>query len=231
MSLIRAISDTFRLLTFRVTREEMLRFGWTHFAFGLICTWLVGVGRYWDNPQAEFLQRLGVGSVIYIFALSLLLWFVAKPLRPKDWSYFHVATFVALVSPPAVLYAIPVQMFLHIELANDVNAAFLLIVSVWRLALLIFFLKRFGALNAGYVLVATLLPVTLIVFALVMLNLEKAVFSIMGGFVNRTPNDEAFAVLALISFFAMLAFPVLLVAYIALVAVELSRKRKQNPAA
>lgn len=228
MSFKQVISDAFRLLTFRVTREEMLGFGWAHFAFGLICTWIVGVGRYWDNPSVGLLQHLGVGSVVYIFALSLLLWYVAKPLRPRDWSYFYVVTFVALVSPPAVLYAIPVQMFFDLETANDINAVFLLIVSVWRLALLVFFLRRFAAFSAGYVLVTTLLPVTLIVFALVMLNLEKAVFSIMGGFSERTSNDEAFAILALISFFAMLAFPILLVIYIVLVVLEFSRKRKQN---
>jgi hypothetical protein len=228
MSIKQVISDVFRLLTFRITREEMLGFGSAHFAFGLISTWIVGVGRYWDNGEAEFLQRLGVGSVVYIFVLSLLLWFIVKPLRPPDWSYFYVVTFVALVAPPAVLYAIPVQMFLEINEANDVNAVFLLIVSVWRAALLVFFLRRFAALDVGRVLVTTLLPVTLIIFALVMLNLEKAVFSVMGGFTNRTPNDEAFAVLALISFFAMLAFPVLLVAYIVLIVVEFARRRKQK---
>ncbi|HLM00387.1 MAG TPA: hypothetical protein VK400_04975 [Pyrinomonadaceae bacterium] len=228
MAFKQVISDTFRLLTFRSTREEILNFGRAHLAFGLISTWLVGVGRYWDNAEAGFLQHLGVGSVVYIFALSLLLWFVAKPFCRKDWSYFYVLTFVSLVSPPAVLYAIPVQMFCGIDRANDINAAFLLIVSVWRAALLVFFLKRFAGLNLGYVLVATLLPVTMIVFALVMLNLEKAVFSLMGGFANRTPNDEAFAVLALISFFAMLAFPVLLVVYVVLVMLEFAGKRKRK---
>ncbi|HEX8250102.1 MAG TPA: hypothetical protein VF599_18150 [Pyrinomonadaceae bacterium] len=228
MSIKQVISDVFRLLTFRASRAEMLDFGWAHFAFGLISTWLVGIGRYWDNPKAEFLQQLGVGSVVYIFALSLLLWFVVKPLRPKDWSYFYVVTFVALVSPPAILYAIPVQMFFGIDRANEINVVFLLVVSIWRLALLVFFLKRFAALKLGYVLVATLLPVTMIVFALVMLNLEKAVFSVMGGFAEHTPNDEAFAVLALISFFAMLAFPVLLVSYIVIVVMEFAGKRKQK---
>ncbi|HEX8368816.1 MAG TPA: hypothetical protein VF604_09760 [Pyrinomonadaceae bacterium] len=228
MSIKRVISDVFRLLTFRVTRAEMLAFGWAHLAFGLISTWLVGIGRYWDNPKAEFLQQAGVGSVVYIFALSLLLWFVVKPLRPKDWSYFYVLTFVALVSPPAILDAIPVQMFFGIDRANDINAVFLLFVSIWRLALLVFFLKRFAALNPVYVPVATLLPITMIVFALVMLNLEKAVFSVMGGFVDTTPNDQAFAVLALISFFAMLAFPFLLASYIVIIIIEFSRKRKQK---
>lgn len=228
MSIKQVISDTFRLLTFRVAREEILNFGWSHFAFGLISAWLVGIGRYWDNPKAEFLQLVGVGSLLYIFALSLLLWFVVKPLRPQDWSYFYVATFVALVSPPAILYAIPVQMFFDIGAANEINAVFLLIVSVWRLALLVFFLKRFAALNPGYVLVSTLLPITMIIFALVMLNLEKAVFSIMGGFSDRTPNDEAFMFLNLISLFAMLAFPVLLISYIVMIVVEFSGKRKQK---
>jgi hypothetical protein len=228
MSFKQVITDAFRLLTFRTTREEMLNFGWAHLAFGLIATWLVGIGRYWDNPRAEFLQHLGVGSVIYIFALSLLLWLVVKPLRPPEWSYFYVVTFVALCAPPAVLYAIPVQMFSDIGTANTTNAFFLLIVSVWRAGLLIFFLKRFAALNTAYVFVVTFLPITLIVFALVMLNLEKAVFEIMGGFTNATPNDGAFAVLAVISFFAMLGFPLLLISYIIIVVVEISKRRKQK---
>ncbi|HEX8737451.1 MAG TPA: hypothetical protein VF721_19115 [Pyrinomonadaceae bacterium] len=228
MSLIKVISDALRLLTFRLTREEMLRLGWAHFAFGLVCAWIVGAGRYWDNPGVGLLQHSGVGSVIYIFALSLLLWFVVRPLRPRDWSYFYVVTFVALAAPPAILYAIPVQMFFGIGTANDINAVFLLIVSVWRVALLVFFLKRFAALNAGYVFIVTFLPITLIVFALVLLNPEKAVFSIMGGFAERTPNDEAFGVLALISFFAMLGFPVLLVAYVVIVVAELAKKSKRK---
>jgi hypothetical protein len=30
-------------------------------------------GAYWDDPGAHLLQRLGVGSVINVFALSFLL--------------------------------------------------------------------------------------------------------------------------------------------------------------
>jgi hypothetical protein len=224
MSFKKVISDVFRLLTFRITREEMLGFGWAHLAFGLISTWIVGVGRYWDNPGVEFLQQFGVGSLLYVFALSLLLWFVVKPFGHKDWSYFRVVTFVALVSPPAILYAIPVQMYFSIDEANELNAVFLMIVSIWRVALLVFFLRRFAELSVFRVLVTTLLPITMIIFALVMLNLEKAVFSLMGGFINRTPNDKAFFILSVISFFAMLAFPILLVAYVALLIAEFHRK-------
>ena len=62
-----------RLLTFRLTQKEFLELGGMHLVFGLVCAWLVGMGWYWDDPGAHLLQRLGVGSVIYVFALSLFL--------------------------------------------------------------------------------------------------------------------------------------------------------------
>ncbi len=92
--MLQVVKDTFRLLTFRIAREEILNFGWQHLVFGLVCTWLVGIGRYWDNPRADFLQHLGIGSVVYIFVLSLFLWLTVLPLKTKDWTYFKVLTFV-----------------------------------------------------------------------------------------------------------------------------------------
>ena len=62
-----------RLLTFRLTQKEFLELGRKHLVFGLVCAWLAGMGRYWDDPGAHLLQRLGAGSVIYVFALSLRL--------------------------------------------------------------------------------------------------------------------------------------------------------------
>ena len=54
--------------------------------FGLACTWLAGVGRYWDNPHAPLFQRLGLGSVVYAFVLSVALRLVVRPLKPRRWS-------------------------------------------------------------------------------------------------------------------------------------------------
>ncbi len=214
MSLKQIFSDTFRLLTFRLSRDAMLNFGWKHLIFGLILTWLVGIGRYWDNPRVEFLQQLGIGSVIYVFLLALLIFIVIIPLARAEWTYFTILTFITLVSPPAIIYAIPVQFYFDLETSNIINAWFLLIVAVWRLALLIFFLRRFALLRYGEVFVAAFLPITLLVFVLTILNLEKAVFNIMGGFESNTPNDEALAVLAAITFLSFFLFPVLLVAYL-----------------
>ncbi len=77
-----------RLLTFRLTREEMLAFKWSHFFAGLAGTWVVGMGRYWDHGKASLMQHLGIGSVIYIFILAGLIWLIVKPYFVEDWSLF-----------------------------------------------------------------------------------------------------------------------------------------------
>ena len=37
------------LLSFKLTRDEMLNFNKRHFILGLTGTWIVGMGRYWDD--------------------------------------------------------------------------------------------------------------------------------------------------------------------------------------
>ena len=212
--MLQIIKDAFNLLTFRITREAMLNFSRNHLIFGLVCTWLVGIGRYWDNPRVGILQHFGVGSVIYIFALSLFLWLLIYPLKPKDWTYFRVLTFVSLVSPPAVLYSIPVELFTDMPTANTINAWFLLIVSLWRVSLLVFFLRRFAELKWLPTITAAILPLNIIVVGLTVLNLEKVVFNIMGGMDNSSPNQDAYTILFLISILSIYIFPVALVFYI-----------------
>ena len=87
-----------RLLTLQITREEILQFNYRHFLTGLIGTWLVGIGRYWDDVDAGLLQHAGLGSVIYIFCLSFFIWLIVKPFFVKDWSYSRVLTFISLTS-------------------------------------------------------------------------------------------------------------------------------------
>jgi hypothetical protein len=223
------LTTTVRLLFFRSTREELLHLGGKHLALGIFCTWVVGMGRYWDNPRVSLLQHLGIGSVIYIFVLALLLWLIAWPLKPRAWSYFRVLTFVSLVSPPAILYAIPVERAFNLEVANSINAWFLAIVAAWRVALLIFFLRRLGKLEWPWVVTATLLPLTLIVVTLTILNLEKVVFDFMGGFRDRSPNDEAYGMLFAFSLLAYLLFIPLLLCYIYLVVKRKYSTEPENP--
>jgi hypothetical protein len=215
-SWLNVLRTSIRLLTFRSTRDELLKFSWKHLAFGLFCTWLVGIGRYWDNPRVSVLQHLGVGSVIYIFALSLLLYLLVWPLKAKDWTYFRVLTFVSLVSPPAILYAIPVERSFDIDTANSINFMFLTIVAAWRVALLVFFFRRSGALGWFAVITVTLLPLTLIVVSLTVLNLERVVFDLMGG-VNpseKSGNDAAYDFLILLTLLSLIVFPVSFFCYL-----------------
>jgi hypothetical protein len=176
------------------------------------------MGRYWDNPKAELFQYLGLGSIIYILILSTFLWLLIILLGPKEWSYWKFLTFVSLTSPPAILYAIPVERFLNIRLANDINAWFLAIVAVWRVALLIFYLLRVSQLSISRAIVGTFFPLSIIVVVLTMLNLERAVFNVMGGIHENSPNDGAYMVLVLLSMLSVLLFLPLLIWYLALVA-------------
>jgi hypothetical protein len=208
------LSTTARLLTFRLTAGEFRGFRAAHMLFGLACTWAVGAGRWWDDPRAGLAQHLGVGSVVYVFALAGLLWAVVRPLRPRRWSYRHVLTFVALTAPPAALYAVPVEMLYGMETARGLNALFLLFVASWRVALLVFYLGRHAGLSRTAAGVATLLPIVAIVFTLTALNLEKAAFETMSGMRGeRTADDTAYAFLTLLTYLSVLLLPPLVIAY------------------
>ena len=209
------ISATAKLLSFRLTAEEFRGFGRAHLLFGLVCTWVVGMGRWWDDSRAGWLQHLGVGSVVYVFILAGVLWAIARPLGPRRWSYVHVLTFVALTAPPAALYAIPVERLYGMETARGLNVLFLLVVASWRVALLLFYLVRHGGLRLFPALVAALMPIVAIVFTLTALNLEKAAFETMGG-MRGTPsaNDGAYVVLTLLTVLSVLLLPLLFIAYV-----------------
>ena len=213
MNLKLAFSNMFRLLSFSITREEMMNFSKRDLYLGIFITWIVGIGRYWDDPGAKLLQHLGIGSVVYIFVLSFFVWLLFKPFRIKDWSYTNLLTFVSLTSLPAILYAIPVERFLSMDLSAKINAYFLLVVAVWRVALLFFYLRRYANTTRIETGVATLLPLTAIVSSLTALNLESAVFNIMGGIREKTSNDSAYAILNLLTFLSILLVGPLLISY------------------
>jgi hypothetical protein len=178
--------------------------------------WLAGIGRYWDNPKAHAWQIAGLGSLAYVFVLTLILWLVILPLRPQNWSYLNVLTFVCLTSPPAVLYAIPVERFLEPDLARSTNAWFLGLVATFRVALLLHYLRRGARLDLPVALVAALLPLGLIVLTLAVLNLEHVIFNLMSGIQaeNVSPNDSAYLVVMTLAMLSYALSPILLLAYL-----------------
>ncbi len=208
------MSDELKLLSFRQFKPDTSIFNY-YLAFGLGFTWLCGIGRYWDNPKAHLWQYLGLGSVGYIFMLALILWLVIWPLKPANWRYKNVLLFVSLTSPPAILYAIPVERFMRFESAQAANVWFLAVVAVWRVALLFKYLSNSARLSGLCVLVATLLPLTLIVTVLAALNLEHVVFKIMAGLEDheKSANDSAYMTMIIMTYFSVVASPVLLTIY------------------
>lgn len=214
-----ALIDQLNLLTFRLSREDFGRFDRKHLILGLCFTWIVGIGRWWDDPGANLLQHFGVGSVIYVFVLAAILWLVIKPLNPADWSYRHVLTFVAMTSPPAILYAIPVERFTELPTARSLNVWFLATVALWRVALLFFYLRRQARLKIVALVVASLLPLTAIITMLTILNLERVVFDVMGGLRDTgSSNDAAYGVLFGLTMLSMLLIIPVLVLYVLIIA-------------
>lgn len=207
------INDILKLLTFKLTREEMLKFNNKHLIAGIIGTWVVGMGRYWDDPKASLLQHLGLGSVIYIFVLAIFIWLILLPFKIEKWSYRIVFTFIALTSFPAVFYAIPVERFFLLSTANTINVWFLAIVALWRLCLLYSFLKRFTKLSTGNIITVTFMPMCLIISVLTALNLHRVVFNIMGGTRNPTPHDTSYFILMLLTGLSLILVVPLLIAY------------------
>lgn len=212
------LTEELRLLTFRPVSSAVHTHARAFLIFGLCFTWLAGIGRYWDNPKAHLWQHLGLGSVAYVFVLALIIWLLLAPLRPQNWSYRNVLLFVTLTAPPAVLYAIPVERFMPADAARATNAWFLGIIAAWRVGLFGVFLRRVARLSPVAIVVGTLLPLAIIVVSLTALNLEHVVFNLMGGIAEsaRTPNDQAYEVVAMLSVFSILVSPFLVIAYLGL---------------
>jgi hypothetical protein len=204
-----------RVLTLRASRDELDRLGSRHLLLGLAITWIVGVGRHWDHTNASWLQHLGFGSIAYVFVLSGFLWLVLWPLRPRDWSYRNLLTFVTLTAAPAILYAVPVERWMTLNDARTTNAWFLAAVASWRIAMLASYLRVRADLRGLTLFVGLLLPLSLIVTALASLNLDRAVFDLMAGYPERagTPDDAAYGILVTISTLSMFLSPLLAGSY------------------
>ena len=214
-SIFQVLRDNLQILTFRRSSQRIVVNWQRYLAVGFFITWIVGMGRYWDNPKASLWQYAGLGSVLYVVCLAFLLWIILLPLGPKHWSYRNVLIFLTMTSLPALLYAIPVELFMSLSAAQTTNVLFLAVVATWRVALLGWFLRVIAGLSGPKILVGTLLPIAIIIVALSALNLEHVVFNIMAGLApeERSANDAAYYVVIYLSFFSILALPILILLY------------------
>ncbi len=228
--LARILRDQFQLLAFRTFKPDLRNHYAAYLIYGLVVTWVAGIGRYWDNPKALWWQTAGLGSVAYVFVLAAVLWLIIWPLRPARWRYRDVLLFLTLTSLPAWLYAIPVELWMPLAQAKAVNGWFLAIVASWRVALLVLFLKRGARLSGFSIVVATLLPLAIIVGALAALNLEHVVFNIMAGNEpsQQSANDTAYGIVILLTFFAYVTLVPLLLGYVVQI-IHTRRARRDLP--
>lgn len=207
MNFRQAFRDLGHFLTFRGTPEMFDRIGLEHAILGFATTWMVGIARNWDYPDAPLFATMGLGSLAYIFVLSFVLFLLAWPISYEKRNYWHVLTCVSMTAAPGLVYGIPVEMFLSAEAAQDVNVTFLAIVATWRVALAAHYLSR-ACLNSITAVAAILmLPISLIVIALVATGRAGYVFEIMGG-LNRNRTGPNVAVDDAIATMFCLAWPV-----------------------
>lgn len=208
------VSAQLGVLSLRVSTNDLERLGARHLVYGLLVTWAVGLGRYWDHPDPSLVQALGFGSLGVLAGLALLLHLILMPLRPARWSLVHLLTFLSLTALPALLYAIPVERFMTLDDARTANVCFLAVVALWRVGMLGRYLAAWTDLSGPLLAAALLLPLALVVVILTALNLEQALFDVMAGLrEDGTANDLSYQVLFLVSMLAFVASPVLLLFY------------------
>jgi hypothetical protein len=175
-----------KVLTFRLSAEDFERLRVRDLMLGLACTWIVGMGRYWDDPTAVLAQKLGLGSLVYVLFLAAGLWILIAPLKPKNWTYRRVLTFVTLTSPPAILYALPVERWWGNEVAFQLNVTFLGVVALWRITMTLFMLPRCANVSWWGTTSATLWPISLAAYIFAANQLIISMVGIMGGLRDDT---------------------------------------------
>lgn len=200
MNFRQALRDLLRFLTFRATPEIYDRFGVEHAILGFATTWLVGIARNWDYPEAPEFARMGLGSLAYILILAFVLFVMAWPISYEKRNYWHVLTGISMTAAPGLVYGVPVEMFMSTEGAQGANLIFLLVVASWRVGLASHYLFKGCENGIREVLAILLLPISLIILALVWTGRAGYVMQLMGGLRrdHSAPNaivDEAIATL------------------------------------
>jgi hypothetical protein len=220
-----------RVIGLQLTPDEFNTWGTKHLLYGVLLAWLAGMGRYWDNPRADLWQHLGLGSVAYVFALGLFLYLLLWPLKPQNWKFAQLMTMLAFTSPLAFLYALPVERWMPRSAAASLNGWFLFIVALWRVMIYGRFLSRVAGLASVRFFIGLLLPLAFIVAGLAALNLEHAVFQLMGGLRegDRTSADNAYHLVLALSYLSILASPFLLILYVCAI-VSAWKTARRSPA-
>lgn len=213
----KALRTIFRILTFRATREELQENVAALLVTALVITWIVGIGRWWDDPRdLPIFVQMGVGSVLYVFGMAAILWVTFAPLVSERLGAHHFVAFVASTSLPGLVYAVPIERWTDMNSASTYNVIALLFVSVYRVSLLMWFCHRVNKLNGAESIVVTFLPISVIAFALTALGHGASIMDIMGGLRDRMSKSDMEMIVGTIGCLSMVVGPILILIYIAM---------------
>ena len=187
-----ALNHLLKVLSFRSKREDMLTWGWAELTLGIVCTIIVGAGRWWDDTRdLPLYVHFGIGSVAYVLVLGSVLWVLIRTLADEPPSFVRVLTFVCFVSPPAMLYAVPVEQWMDMASAQSLNLQFLAVVAAYRVALLVHFCRVSVLFDWTKTIVTTFLPISIAIFFVAQLNVTGVIIDFMGGVRGGEPNRKA----------------------------------------
>lgn len=204
-----------RILTFRAKREDLDNNWPALVLLVLLLTWIVGIGRWWDDPRdiPQFV-RYGAGSLLYVFALSTVLWILSGLLLAEEaLSWVVIVCFVGATSVPGIVYAFPVERTAP-DSAGTYNLVALSFVSIYRVSLLFWFYIKIAKLKALEAIIVTGLPITVISAVLMMLGQGGRVLDIMGGLRNRVPPSAVEQILGTIGCLSFCLGPIFAIMYL-----------------
>ena len=214
------LTTMWKVLGFRLEREEYDRLGWRELALGLVLAWVVGYGRWWDRPDAvHALLRSGAISALIVVLLGLLLHVTLTPLSAGRARLLPTTAYVGLTSLPAALYALPLERWFELETARSLNLALLALVATWRVALYVRLAWEVARVRGLELLVVTLLPLSGVVFGLTVSGMLLGVFQLMAGNESSTTTAESrYEVILALGMASLVLGPVLLITWLVLVA-------------
>ncbi len=180
-SMIELLILELRVLTFTASPEELLSIGKREYFFGLGLVWLAGMGRYWHDLHANWVSKTGFSGICYVVLLGTFLWILFALVGARNLKFGRLIIFICMTAPPALLYALPVEMVVPAFYAEWTNILSLLFVSIWRVALLVWFIRKTTELSPMRTGVAVFLPLSCIICITALSGAVVSIFSQKGG--------------------------------------------------
>lgn len=180
-----AFKDMRDVLLLRISGERIRAFGPEHLILGLVCTGVVGMGRWWDDTSAIWQKQTGIGSLVYVFFLGLLIWMLAMP-WPKSAAgkptYLQTVSFITLTAPPGLVYAFPIELFGDPSVSTIYNLSALVIVSAWRVSCFVRYLREGVQLNRYQTFLTAAMLILPILLVAGFFGILSQIANSMGGF-------------------------------------------------